>query len=68
MSEVVNLRLARKRKARERAEADAAHSRAIHGLAKLEKQAARVERESTRRKLDGHFIASPIAGSPDDER
>ncbi|MBB4657948.1 DUF4169 family protein [Parvularcula dongshanensis] len=57
--EVVNLRLARKRKARAAKEADAAVNRASHGRTKAEKAASKRERETADRLLDGHAIGRP---------
>ena len=54
MSEIVNLKRARKAKARSSAEAKAAQNRVTHGLTKLEKELAKAEQEGARRKLDGH--------------
>ena len=53
MGEVVNLRLARKAKARATAAADAAGKRALHGRSKAERTAERMERERLARVLDG---------------
>lgn len=50
----MNLKRARKAKARASAEAKAAQNRAAHGRSKLEKDLAKAEQESARRKLDGH--------------
>ncbi len=61
MSEVVNLRLARKRKAREQADADAAVRRAEFGRAKGEKQLTAARRELDERALDAHRIGAKPA-------
>ncbi|MCA3255275.1 MAG: DUF4169 family protein [Alphaproteobacteria bacterium] len=53
MADIVNLRLARKAKARSTAEAQAAANRAAHGRSKDEKVAARREAERLTRTLDG---------------
>ena len=54
MSEVVNLRQARKRKARDEAERAAAQNRALFGRPKAEKQAEAQRRALRERALDGH--------------
>jgi hypothetical protein len=54
MSEVVNLRLARKRRAREEAEKLAAERRAQFGRAKAETKLEAQRRELAERALDGH--------------
>ncbi len=53
MGEVVNLRMARKAKRREEAEAQAAANRALHGRTKAQKQADAQERARAERLLDG---------------
>jgi hypothetical protein len=50
---VVNLRLARKARARVGHEAAAAANRALHGRTKQQKQAERADRERQARLLDG---------------
>jgi hypothetical protein len=54
MGDVVNLKNARKGKARAAAEAKAQANRAAFGRTKAEKQFSRAEREAADRKLDGH--------------
>ena len=54
MSEIVNLRRARKAKARIDAEKNAAANRVAHGRAKAEKNAAKAESEAASKRLDGH--------------
>ena len=54
MAEIVNLRQARKAKARAKAEDAAAANRASFGRTKAEKKLTKVEREAAERKLDGH--------------
>jgi hypothetical protein len=54
MSEIVNLKRARKAQARASAEAKAAQNRVTHGRTRLEKELAKAEQDSARRKLDGH--------------
>lgn len=53
MSELINLRQARKARARSEAERKAAEKRAAHGRSKSEKQLARAETERRRGQLDG---------------
>jgi len=53
MADVINLRLARKAKARADAEAQAAANRAAHGRSKATKRADRLEVERLARTLDG---------------
>ena len=62
MAEIVNLRLARKRKARAVKEAEAADNRALHGRTKAEKQRERMAGENNRAFLDGHFRDKPDSG------
>jgi hypothetical protein len=54
LSEVVNLRMARKRKARAEAEREAAERRARFGLSKTERGAESDRRAREARLLDGH--------------
>lgn len=53
MAEIVNLNRARKAKVRAAAEAQATANRAVHGLTKAEKQAAKTETALRERALDG---------------
>lgn len=53
MAEIVNLRMARKARARADAERTAAQNRAKFGRTKAEKAAERAEAERTARTLDG---------------
>jgi hypothetical protein len=53
MSEIVNLRQARKRAARKTAEAEAAANRAKHGMSKDERTKMTADRDRARRDLDG---------------
>lgn len=53
MAEVVNLRMARKAKARDRAAATAATNRALHGRTRGEKARDVAEAERAARLLDG---------------
>ncbi len=57
MSEIVNLRRARKRKERLHEEAVAAANRAAFGVSKAAKREARAERELVERRLDDHRLA-----------
>ncbi len=54
MSEVVNLRLARKRRARDEADKQAVERRAQFGRPKAERQAEEQRRALAGRALDGH--------------
>jgi hypothetical protein len=54
LSEIVNLRLARKRKDRAEAEREAAERRVLFGRSKAEREAESERRERERRALDGH--------------
>jgi hypothetical protein len=56
MAEIVNLRLARKRAARDNAEADAAERRRAHGIPKSERERATKSRDKARRDIDRHRI------------
>jgi uncharacterized membrane protein YqiK len=59
VSEIVNLRQARKRKARADADKTAAERRAAYGRPKAEKQAEALRREIEGRALDGHRRDDP---------
>jgi hypothetical protein len=54
MAEIVNLRRARKQKARATAETESAASRLVHGRTKAERSKTKTEKEAAERKLDGH--------------
>jgi DNA-binding helix-hairpin-helix protein with protein kinase domain len=56
MAEIVNLRIARKRAARNKAETQAAEQRRAHGIAKSERNRAAAERDKARDTLDQHRI------------
>jgi hypothetical protein len=56
MTEVVNLRIARKRAARKKAESRAAERRLAHGAPKWERDHAEVDRAKARHTLDQHQI------------
>jgi hypothetical protein len=59
--EVVNLRMARKRKARKHAEATASVRRVAFGLSKPEKRLADAQRDLAAREHEAHRIV-PISG------
>lgn len=54
MGEIVNLRRARKQRARERDETAATANRVAFGVGKAAKQQARAERERAEQALEGH--------------
>jgi hypothetical protein len=54
MGDILNLRRARKNKARQDAETEAAAKRLQHGQSKAGKKLSRAEQEAAARKLDGH--------------
>lgn len=54
MADIVNLRLARKRKERQRRETAAAGNRVRHGRSKSERKAAEHAEDAASRLLDGH--------------
>lgn len=56
MSNVVNLRMARKRKARADSEQAAAENRALHGRTKADKARDRLETERAAGHMDGHKL------------
>ncbi|RZF64446.1 DUF4169 family protein [Sphingomonas populi] len=56
MAEIINLRTARKAKARTQAAATAAQNRALHGRTPAQKQADELEAERRERTLDGAKI------------
>lgn len=64
MGEIVNLRRARKRKAREEDGEAAEAARVRSGLSKLEREAARLSREKAAAHLDGHLRG---AADPDEK-
>ena len=57
MGEVVNLRIARKRRRREDEARQAEENRVRHGLTRAEKTSARVERRRSIDVLDGHRLS-----------
>ncbi len=56
MADVVNLRVARKRAARNKAESRAAENRHAHGVSKLERARTAADRDKTSQTLDQHRI------------
>lgn len=65
MGDVVNLRLARKRKARTEKEQAAERNRAVHGRTKGERQRDRADSERTQNFLDGHRRDGGRDGAPE---
>lgn len=59
MGEVVNLRMARKQKARAERERTASENRALHGRTKGEREAERLQADQASRRLDGHRRVEP---------
>ena len=59
MAEIVNLRVARKRKAREDGERTAEANRSLFGRSKSEKQRERMEKDKARAFVDGHRRDGP---------
>ena len=57
MGEVVNLRLARRRRARAAREAEADANRARHGRSGAERRAQALAEDGERRRLDGHRLS-----------
>jgi hypothetical protein len=58
MAEIINLRQARKAKARSEEDAKAAENRRLHGRSKQEKQQSRNEASKLKLHLDGHKLNS----------
>jgi hypothetical protein len=54
VADVINLRRARKTKARDAAEAQAQANRIVHGRTKIEKKKTKAENDAATRRLDGH--------------
>jgi hypothetical protein len=65
-ADIVNLRQARKHKARAAKEQQAAENRVRHGRTKAEKETLRRESELERVRLDGHTLASVPPRDRDD--
>jgi hypothetical protein len=63
MAEIVNLRLVRKRKARDTAADAAAEARAKHGRTKAEKTLDRARAEKAERDVESHRLDGPATGS-----
>lgn len=61
LAEIINLRLARKRKSRADHDAAAAEARAAHGRTKAEKQRDKALRAREAASLDGHRLTKPDA-------
>lgn len=61
-AEIVNLRRARKAKAREEAEAVAADNRVRFGRSKAERETAKARDAVERRRLDGHRLDDDANG------
>jgi len=64
-AEIVNLRQARKRKAREDREARAEDNRLKFGRTKAEKQASKHERAVLEKAVDGHRLSASGDETPD---
>ena len=64
MSTVVNLRTARKRKARANKEQAAGENRALHGRSKAEKLRDRLQAEKAQRFVEGHRLDRSDRGKP----
>ena len=58
MTNVVNLRMARKQKARSEKEQVASENRALHGRSGAEKQRDRIEAEKAQSFVEGHRLDS----------
>ncbi|MBK8457090.1 MAG: DUF4169 family protein [Phyllobacteriaceae bacterium] len=56
MGEIVNLRMARKRKARDERDKTASANRAAHGMTKSERDRNAAERRRATSNLDGHLL------------
>ena len=56
MAEIVNLRMARKRAARRKAESNAAEQRLAHGASRSERDQTAADRDKARQTLDQHRI------------
>lgn len=66
MSDVVNLRQARKRKARDQKRKAGDDNAAKHGRAKAEKSRTRAENALEARRLDGHRLADDATSKDGD--
>jgi hypothetical protein len=56
MSNVVNLRIVRKRAARQKTAQNAANKRLAYGVSKAERNSVKANRELTKQKIDQHKI------------
>lgn len=63
MAEIVNLRLARKRRDRQAKETAADANRVLHGLTRVERSKIDAERRSGQTRLDGHRREKPDDGA-----
>lgn len=59
MAEIINLRRARKQRARQEAEQQAQQNRITFGRTKAERSLTEAERDKAARTLDGHHLARP---------
>ncbi len=59
MAEIVNLRRARKQRARQEAEQQAQQNRIAFGRTKAERSLTQAERDKAARTLEGHRLAPP---------
>lgn len=59
MAEIVNLRMARKKRAREAREAEASQNRIAFGRPKAEREAAALQARADKAHLDGHLREAP---------
>lgn len=59
MGEVINLRMARKRKARQEHDTAAGEARALHGRSKSERHKTKIETERATSSLDAHQLQKP---------
>jgi hypothetical protein len=59
MAEIINLRRARKQRARQDADKQAQQNRIAFGRTKAEQSLTQAERDKATRTLDGHHLAPP---------
>ncbi len=59
MADIINLRLARKQKARRDKDQQAAENRALHGRSKAEREKSRAEVEQIRTRVEAHRRETP---------
>ncbi|MDQ2634589.1 MAG: DUF4169 family protein [Pseudomonadota bacterium] len=64
MTNLVNLRMARKRKARDEKEQAASENRALHGRSKAEKLRDRIQAEKAAAFVDGHLLGRTDRNEP----